>query len=731
MAKIRNWVVFILFFLIFFVWATYGSILMPFKIFFPLFHLTFIIFTLIFGLLIRKRDLSSADFKFGKSPYFLLPVGGFLISLTIAYTFFQGIPHIQDSVNYLAMAQNFVHGRLHNRMPDHYEFFQFAYMLPDGERTYSLFLPGFSFFLVPFVLLGIPVLANPLLTAFNIFLTGRIAGKLFNEKVAVLSMWLMLFSTFFIVMGGTWMAHPFCAALTLSAVLVYLEMKERCLPIYPILLGVFLGWLALIRPQNTLFLGIALVSDFLISTIKNRSWGHLVKCAAYSVAAFAPFMIFLLWYNSIYTGNPLIFKQDIYFNYSEPRDYCHRFGIGTGCPHSNWIELPLEGLTWAHAYLVSYRRLSPLIINFLLHPLTFLFMPVAFICSKGRADFNKLLFLFAVFFVNFAGYFFFYFDGNVFGPRYLYETSIPLFIIFAYGILRVTDGLTKKANVDKLLKTMSFSLLASAAVYQIFVVSPALYKSYERGFWNIDAKLKTALDLAGIREGVVFVAPFTMYGSGYALMDHGDYENNKLIFVRDLGPQQNRRIMFDFPGKRFYFAAFNKLSGNEDLPVITEIFPEIDNGEIHVVLKDKFYPLTGVPDYCNVFPGRSYLDKYLGMEPPYRYISGNQFLMFCRFRNEEQYYDFKQKINISSLYEIRINALQGRDMGNFKLMIDGVEAAKLKFNSEETGMKEFVFKVYLYRGLREFKLVPDGLPSKFNYFMIDYIDFVPRTSRRS
>ncbi|MBO4440728.1 hypothetical protein J5834_01245, partial [bacterium] len=89
MAKIRNWLVFILFFLIFFVWATYGSILLPFKIFFPVFHLTFIFFAVIFGLLLRKWDVTSADFKFGKSPYFLLPIGGFLISLTIAYTFFQ------------------------------------------------------------------------------------------------------------------------------------------------------------------------------------------------------------------------------------------------------------------------------------------------------------------------------------------------------------------------------------------------------------------------------------------------------------------------------------------------------------------------------------------------------------------------------------------------------------------------------------------------------------------
>ena len=69
---------------------------------------------------------------------------------------------------------------------------------------------------------------------------------------------------------------------------------------------------------------------------------------------------------------------------------------------------------------------------------------------------------------------------------------------------------------------------------------------------------------------------------------------------------------------------------------------------------------------------------------------------------------------------------QGADMGNFRLLVDGVEAAKLKFNNTETRMNEFIFRVHLERGVREFKLVPDGLPSKYNYFMIDYIDFVPK-----
>lgn len=726
MNKISRSLILIVFFIMFFVWATYGKIFLPFQVFFPTFHICFAFFAVVFLTFFIQHDFSAQNLKFGKSPFFILPAAAFLISLTIAFVFFQGIPHIQDSLNYLVMAQNFAAGRLHDKMPEHYEFFRIAYMLPDGEKVYSVFLPGFSFFLVPFVWLGVPVLANPLLTALNVFLLGKTAEKLFDRKIAVITMFFSLFSVFFIVMGGTWMAHPFCLSLTLLAVYSYLFMLEQKSAKFPIILGISLGWLALIRPQNTLFAGIALILHYAYFVFKNRAVKDAVKNGFFSLLAFAPFLAFLLYYNSIYTGDPLIFKQDLFFNYSEPRDFCHRFGLGTGCPHSNWIELPPEGLTFAHAILVSYRRLSPLIMNLFLHPLTFLLFPFAFAFAKNRKDFGNLFFMFLIFFANFAGYFFFYFDGNVFGPRYLYETSFFLLIIFAYSSSIIADGAFAGKNINKVLKTLTFSLLCAGLVYQTFYIVPALQKSYERGFWNIDIKLKIALDIAGVKEGVVFVGPFTLYGSGYALMDFGHFENNKIIYVRDLGEKQNRRIMFDYPGQKYYLAKFNFLEHNTDLPIITEIFPPVDNGEIHVELEDKFYPLTGVPDFCNSFPERSYMDKYFEMEPPYELILPNQFLMFCRFINLEQYYDFKQKITKSGDYEIHVKGLQSADMGNFNIFIDGKKAAQLDFHAEERKMTDISFSIHLEKGMHDFRLVPRELVSKYNYFMIDAVDFVPK-----
>ena len=713
---------------VFFFWATFGNIFLPLALFFPTFHVFFILFAALFAFLFKKYDLSVIDLKFGRSPFFVLPAAAFVISLVIAFLFFQGIPHIQDSVNYLVMAENFVAGRLHSRMPEHYEFFQYAYMIPDGEKLYSVFLPGFSFFLIPFVMLGIPVVVNPLLTALNVFLTGKIAEKLFDRKIAVITMFFMLFSVFFIVMGGTWMAHSFCMTLTLSAILSYLGMIEKRSVRFPAILGISLGWLAWTRPQNTLFAGIPLIAHYGYTILRKRDpriFAEALKKGAVSLLFFAPFLASLLYYNSIYTGDPLIFKQDLFFNYSEPRSFCHRFGLGTGCPRSNWIELPLEGLTFTHALLVSYRRLSSLIMNLFLHPLTLILIPFAFIFTRNRKDFGNLLFLFSIFFVSLAGYFFFYFDGNVFGPRYLYETSFLLLIIMAYSSNMILEGGFVRAKTDKILKIMMFSLMAAGVLYQTVYVFPALKSSYEKSFWNISADLKKTLDAKGITEGVVFIAPPTMYGSGYALMDFTRFENNRIIYVMDLGEKQNKRIMFEYPGKKYYWALFEKMEHNSKPPDIFELAPQVDTGEIHVELESKFYPLTGSPDYCNTFPERSYLDVYLEMTPPYEYLLPYQFTMFCRFVNTEQYYDFKQKVNKSGEYTLHVNGIQGKEMGNFDILIDGVKAAELNFHTPTKKMTDIHFKVRLEKGLRDFRIVPRELVSKYNYFMIDSIDFVP------
>lgn len=701
-------------FVIFFVWANDLEIFRPFKMFFPVFHIIAgTTLAVVVAVYFSGLDLTVSE-KFKKYSFIMLPVSAFFISLVINYTFFQQIAHIQDSINYITIAQNLAHGRFHAPMPEQYEFFWFLYMIPDGEIYYSLFLPGFSFFLLPFVVLGVPFLANPILTAFNVWISGRIAKRLFGENVAVITMIFLVLSSFIVVMGGTAMGHPFCAAMTLCALYCYILSMSSNEWKYPVMAGAAIGWMTLIRPQNAVFLAVPLAIH---AVFRIREKGTLSKGFAL-IASFLPFVTFLLIYNWIYTGNPFIFKQDIYFNYSEPVDFCHRFGLGTGCPNSNWIDMPKEGVTWSYAFMVSYRRLSPLVINLFLHPFTLLFAVAAFILAKTKDDMRNLVYLFILFFISFGGYFFFFFDGNVFGPRYLYEVSFFLIILIAYGFNAISSF--------KIGKTLSASLIVGALIFQLFYVYPELYKSYEKGFWDVDAKLGEAVKKAGLKNAVVFVSPKALYGSGFTLMDVSDIDKNDIIYARDLGTKQNRRMMFAYPDRDFYMAKFRRPFHNVEPPDITKLEKEVDTGEMRIEMEDKALPLKGVPDYCQVFPGRPFVGKYLEMEPPYRFLFKDQVLFFCRFKKMDQFYTFAQKFNISGTYRMSVRGLTGPEMGNFKLFIDDSFAGYIRFNAQTEELVDAHMDIKIEKGFKFFRIEPESLVSTYNYFFIDYIDFVPR-----
>ena len=77
-------------------------------------------------------------------------------------------------------------------------------------------------------------------------------------------------------------------------------------------------------------------------------------------------------------------------------------------------------------------------------------------------------------------------------------------------------------------------------------------------------------------------------------------------------------------------------------------------------------------------------------------------------------------------YEIRVYGLQGKEMGNFDLLIDGQKAATLDFHADEKKMNSISLHTRLDKGMHDFRIVPRELVSQHNYFMIDYFDFVPR-----
>lgn len=705
---------------IFFVWANYFDIFKPFTIFFPTFHILFFFLTALFAFSFKfTGKIKIPDIKI--SPFILFPLTGYILTLLIDIIFFKMIPHIQDSLHYISITQNMLKGRLHHPFIQDYEFYSIIFQLADGEKLFSIFLPGYSLFLLPFVATGTAFLANPLLTALNIFLLGRISEKLFDRKVAILSMLTATLSTFVIIMGGTFMSHPFCTALTLIVVYFYIEVIKKNGWKAPFIIGLSAGWLALARPQNTLFLFIPLFLHVFYLAVYRKNYSLIPKFLIAAVA-FIPFIGALFALNYYYTGDIFVFKQDLFFNLIEPRNFCHRFGMGKGCPNTNWIEIPKNGLTWGHAFLVSYRRLSSLTLNLFLHPVTLIFAVTAFSGTKNKKEFFSLIAVFTLFLFTFSGYFFFFFDGNVFGPRYLYEASFFLIIMIAVGLRTVIDIKTERKETAAAVKVLALSFIVAAFFFQIFITIPKLYDAYSYGFWEVDSKLEDVIEKHNIHNAVVFIAPEHMVGSGLVLMDLGDIENNDIIYLRNLGDKQNARAMFTYSDRSFYMAKFKELRNNREPPELIPLKKPDDYGEYHVELEDKNLPLSGQADYCNYFPKTKYIDSYLDFKPPYHMAEPFQRYYYCRFTEDGQFYDFGQKINYNGKYRISIKLLKGPAMGNFELFVDNKPVTEIKTQNHTFEKKIITFETELKKGFRKFKLKPDKCDYPC-YFMIDYVDF--------
>ncbi len=712
----------VLFLLLFFVWGTAGKFWTPFELYFPAFHLLFAA-ALLAALLAPVRRAAAALWEaIVPHRYLVFPLFALVATLLVNLLVFQGIPHIQDSIHYLFMAGNFAGGQLDHPMVPYYEFFRYLYLIPDGEKIYSLFLPGFSLFLVPFVMLGIPLVANPLITAANITLAGRIADDLFGPRVAAVAMAFTVGSTFLLVMGGTFMAHPFCALMTLGTVHFFLRsrtepLRRRAL-IFAGVAGFLLGWLLFTRPQNALFLALPLAA---VALFEMRRAGTIPRGLAL-LAAFLPWLLALFIYNAHYTGDPLLFKQDPYFNYSEPNDYCHRFGLGRGCPNSNWTILPDEGLTAAHAAYVTYRRLSPLIINTFGHPLLFLLVPLAFLLQRGRRP-KRELFLGSLFLSTAVGYYFFYFDGNVFGPRYYYETTFFLVMLAAQGLTTLHERLSAVRRPLRYTVPLD-GFIAAGYLFTAAVIVPPLFATYAKGFWTVEKSLSEEVLRQNIHNAVVFVKHEVLIGSGFAVMRHDDWDKNDVIYVRDLGARSNSALIRYYEGRNFYRARYAKVQGNDLPPVITPITEaELPPGYIVAEMEDKHYPLRGEPDYCNEYPNRSDLSKYVSFPPPEKLgVSFSKLAFFCRFRDPDEYYTFGQNILVAGGYTIDFVGVTGPEMGRFRVFIDDRPVGIIDFTGKNYEKVIRSVAAELTAGFHFIRLEPDDMTGD-TYFLLDFVEF--------
>ncbi len=680
----------LVFFLLFFVWGTRGKFWTVFTAFYPRFHIILVLTVLLFFVLeYFVHDKSSEIFDFFvEKRYFVFPFLGFLFPALIAVFVFDSIPHVIDASHFLWTARVFIEtGHFHLPSSELYEYYQNTFNVDINGRYFSLFLPGFSIFLVPFELLGISALFTPLCNGIAVLLLGKIADRQFDAKTSFFAMFFALFSSFYLFMGASFMTHPFNLMLTLLA--VYLVMVSENRKLFLVLAGLAGAWMLFIRPQNAFFVYAGMLILMFSKKMKFKS-------AVFFTLPFIFIGFLLMFYNYFYTGNPMLFPQDVYFFIREPYPFCHRMGFGKGCPNTEGDFLPDAGLTPKYAFWVSFARLTLLNFNLVGHPLIFVFLFASFFYSF-RKSFEMTVF----FLIFFIGYFFFYLSGNLFGPRYFSEVASLLLIPCGFAFFSISE------SVKKWLKPFVAALPASIFLFLATTIMPPFLTSFSDAFWSTDREVERAVERAGIENSVLFIPP--LYGSVFLnLMKKPPYDDRGNLILLDLG-EENFYAAAYFMDKHPFEGAY-LIDYYPKLAEKTSITPlfEATRGKMIFEFENKRLPKTGKPDYGVNFSMSEEEDKkFFPVKEISTYVS-NESVYAMRFDklNEFSYYDFTHPIIEEGEYEFNLYYLADTCGTDSELFIDGESAGIFSGYSSFQERRVFSIDRVFSKGNHIFKIVP-------------------------
>ena len=706
-------------FLIFFVWAFAGNFGTLFLFHLPVMAVLFLVSSALFAF-VPAEKLAAVREKAESYRFVVFPFLTFLFSLVVSHFIFSDLPHVPDEVNYRYLADAILDGRITTPLHPHYEFFHILYTNPTISGTYSIYQIGYSIFLAPFVFFKVPFLCNPVLTALSVFLIGKTAEEFYGKTVASVTMALASCSVFVNLLGGTLMAHSYCAACTVGAFyLAVLSVKNRGAKkfVYAVLSAFSISFLMFTRPQNALF-ALMFVVLYLFVFIDKKSFFRLLPLMGCVISVF---LVLLLYSNYVISGSFTESKHIKYWNIAEPDDDCMGLGFGKGCRFGTYYEMPDEGLTPSLAFEITRERLNSFVSNFALSPLVLLFLMLAFLFAEDKFEFKKNLILLSGYLVFFVAYFLYYYADVGYGARYYYECSFFLFPLLAKGIT-ATVRKSENAFSKPFFKNAVFvpAFLASAMIFQIFWSLPSTVSYYSKGSWGADPLLAEALAEKNIKEGVVFINPDFFYANGAVLMNLHKIDENKLIFAQDLGYASNQNLMDYYKGKRFYVAFF---SADEDKkPEIVEVNRDQSISWLTAEAEHKSYPVDGAPDYCNKFPQYpDFVNKYSGFTLPEDMLAGRVFF-FCRFTNADQFYTFGQNFEKEGSYKVRITFAAAPESGKFYFE-NGNSREKVDFYSQDQRLETVEFDMTFKKGMNYIRIAPDFEGMEKVYFIIDKFEF--------
>jgi 4-amino-4-deoxy-L-arabinose transferase-like glycosyltransferase len=437
------------------------------------------------------------------------------------------VPHLEDEVAYLFQAQVFAIGKLYVSSPFHPNCFFAPFVLDYEGRRFGKYTPGWPALLAIGVALGQPWWVNAAFASITVALVFRLGREMHEPLVGCVAAGLATLSPFLLILSGSLMSHASCLAFFTLFLWCFWRSWSSGSSRWALVAGLALGTAFAIRPFTAI--GAAIPSALIVGWrwIRYGEWKRLWFIGL----GFAPLALTIPLTQAAWTGDPLLSPYVLFWPYD-------RVGFGPG--HGL-----LEGgnTVWAGlgSAVLSVGRLANCLLGWPALSLTFVLL-LFVLKPRLRQD----LYLLATGLALILAYVAYWTNGDVFGPRYIYESSSALLVLSGAGIVRIVRKLEAQARTGVVV------LLALLTCTNLFVYLPWQFRQYH-GLYGISARSKRILEASGLHNALVIVRDdrgWKDYAVAFSL--NKPTLDGDVVYASEC-PSLVNQLLAHFPGRAVYY----------------------------------------------------------------------------------------------------------------------------------------------------------------------------------
>jgi len=406
-------------------------------------------------------------------------LAAFVAAGLVAGLVLQRVTHLEDEVAYLFQAQVFSTGRLSVPSPAQPSCFFAPFVLDYKGRRFGKYPPGWPALLAVGVRMGQPWWVNAALAALTAALLFRLGSEMHGPVTGAVASVLGSLSPFAQILSGSMMSHTACLAFVTAFLWSFWRSATGARLRWASVAGLMLGCAFAIRPYTAAAVAIP-AGLFRVWRLVTRSeWKPLWLM----LLGFAPVALLVPIAHAVWTGDPLLSPYTLFWPYD-------RVGFGPGHGLLEQGNTVWSGLGSA---MVSVGHLATHLLGW---PALSLAFPILLFLFRPRYWWD--LFLAATALSLVLAYVLYWTNGDVFGPRYIFESCSALLILTATGIVRVGGWVRGKWRAAYI------GLLAVLVCVDLLVYLPGQVRRYH-GLYGITDEPRRTLEAAHLHRALVIV----------------------------------------------------------------------------------------------------------------------------------------------------------------------------------------------------------------------------------